>query len=64
MINQKGVFKKSGDTLWLHCDGRTYTVSLKPEIGPHQQSTTTKNLKSGVMLSPMPGKIHQLPVIA
>lgn len=64
MIERKGLFKKSGDTLWLHSEGRTYTVSLRPERSGARKTRTAQEEAPGLLVSPMPGKIQKIPVKA
>jgi biotin carboxyl carrier protein len=51
-------FKKVGTTLWVHKDGRTFSVDLNSQkrVG---QSLESEAL-SGVMKSPMPGKVLKI----
>ena len=47
-----------GQTLWLHCEGRTYTLSLKPEVRGKLNSSQSPS--SGLLKSPMPGRILKI----
>ncbi len=60
---ESGVYKKLGDTLWVHYQGQTYTVSLKAEIDPLSRPPTASGVSaSGLLKSPMPGKILKVNV--
>jgi biotin carboxyl carrier protein len=47
-----------GQTLWLHCEGRTYTISLKADIRGKTHSGIS--ILSGLLKSPMPGRILKI----
>ncbi len=54
-----GISKKVGNTLWLHFEGRTYTSEIKKNSSS-KRSQNLNDASSGLITSPMPGKILKI----
>jgi len=57
MKKSRGLYEKIGDTVWIHCEGMTYSISLKTQETGGRAARSSAGAESGTLKSPMPGKI-------
>ncbi|MDZ4676012.1 MAG: acetyl-CoA carboxylase biotin carboxyl carrier protein subunit [Oligoflexia bacterium] len=56
---RRGFIKKIGSTLWMHFEGRTFTVDMNTSSSA-RRSKQTHGVTDGFLRSPMPGKVLKL----
>src|SRR5690242_8182884 len=60
MRAERGIFKRVGETLWGHLEGRTFTIDLKSQGSRSRRGQLKAVLDSVVIESTMPGKLLKL----
>ncbi len=54
-------YLRVGDLIWIHFDGRTFTESTRSKSS-YGKKSSSENLATGIIESPMPGKILKVNV--